>query len=162
MISPQCFYPCVGTMCSKSLNSGHQLGPTLSVTASSIYSTTVRTSKPCPVRTMSSRGHHHNPLAGTQNQGNSLGDRSCIRQSKLFRQYESGNGVKGLLGASHLAWNTDMQEGAYAGRKVYDHNREHRAGAGHSDGGSVTPRDTTVRGSQSTAHQPERGPCGLK
>lgn len=68
--------------------------------------------------------HHHDPRAGTQNQGNSLGDRSCVRQSKLYRQYESGNGVKDILGSSHLAWNANEKEGAYKGHKVYDHNRD--------------------------------------
>jgi hypothetical protein len=30
-----------------------------------------------------SSGHKHNSSAGTQNQGNSLGDRSCVRYSML-------------------------------------------------------------------------------
>ena len=30
-------------------------------------------------------GHKHNSSAMTQNQGNTLGDRSCVRQSKLYR-----------------------------------------------------------------------------
>ena len=68
-----------------------------------------------------SRGHHHNATAGTQNQGNSLGDRSSVRQSKLFRQHESGNTMKGLLGTSHLSWRTDQTEGAYAGKAAFDH-----------------------------------------
>lgn len=66
-------------------------------------------------------GHRHNPTAGTQNQGNSLGDRSCVRQSKLYRMYESGNGVKDALGSGHLAWDTNYKQGAYAGQKVFDH-----------------------------------------
>ena len=41
---------------------------------------------------------HYHQQGGTQNQGNVLGSRSCVRQSKLFRQYESGNSMKGLLG----------------------------------------------------------------
>lgn len=67
-------------------------------------------------------GHRHNPSAGTQNQGNTLGDRSCVRQSKLYRQYESGNGVKDILGSSHLCWNENFKEGAYKGQRVFDHN----------------------------------------
>ena len=67
-------------------------------------------------------GHHHNPTAGTQNQGNSLGDRSSVRQSRLYRQYESGNDVKGLLGTGHLQWRLDQTEGAYKGKKTFDHN----------------------------------------
>ena len=68
-------------------------------------------------------GHHHNPTAGTQNQGNSLGDRSSVRQSRLYRQYESGNDVKGLLGTGHLQWRLDQTEGAYKGKKTFDHNQ---------------------------------------
>ena len=68
-------------------------------------------------------GHHHNSNAGTQNQGNSLGDRACVRQSKLYRTHESGNDVKSILGTDHLRWDTDRQEGAYRGQKVFDHNK---------------------------------------
>ena len=46
--------------------------------------------------------HYHNPTALTQNQGNSLGTRSCVRQSKFYRQYESGNQLKELFGQNHL------------------------------------------------------------
>jgi hypothetical protein len=67
------------------------------------------------------RGHAHDSTAGTQNQGNTLGDRSCVRQSKLYRIRESGNDMKSLLGASNLAWKTDVKEGAYMGQRVYDH-----------------------------------------
>ncbi len=66
-------------------------------------------------------GHSHNPTAGTQNQGNSLGDRSCVRQSKLYRMYESGNDVKSILGTSHLCWDSNQKQGAYQGQQVYDH-----------------------------------------
>lgn len=68
-------------------------------------------------------GHHHNSNAGTQNQGNSLGDRACVRQSKLYRTHESGNDVKSILGTDHLRWDTEHQEGAYKGQKVFDHNK---------------------------------------
>ena len=66
------------------------------------------------------KGHYHNDSGGTQNQGNSLGDRSCIRQSKLFRQYESGNDMKCLLGTANLQWKTNMTEGVYKGKQTYD------------------------------------------
>lgn len=66
-------------------------------------------------------GHWHDATAGTQNQGNHIGDRSCVRQSKLYRRYESGNAVKELLGTGHLKWNENKKEGAYKGQKVYDH-----------------------------------------
>ena len=62
-----------------------------------------------------SHGHQH-MSGGTQNQGNVLGSRSCVRQSKLYRKYESGNDVKAILGTSHLQWRTDKKEGAYAGK----------------------------------------------
>ena len=58
----------------------------------------------------------------TQNQGNQLGDRPCVRQSRLYREHVGGNAMKGLLGQDSLAWDTNNQQGAYAGRKVYDHN----------------------------------------
>ena len=64
--------------------------------------------------------HYHDPQAGTQNQGNSLGTRSCVRQSKLFRQYESGNDVKGLLGQAAIQWDVNRKQGAYDGAPVYD------------------------------------------
>jgi len=66
-------------------------------------------------------GHWHDARAGTQNQGNHIGDRSCVRQSKLYRKYESGNQVKDLLGQGSLKWNENKKQGAYAGQKVYDH-----------------------------------------
>ena len=47
-------------------------------------------------------------------------DRSCVRQSSLFRQYESGNSVKGLLGTPNLCWNTHMKEGVFTGQIAYD------------------------------------------
>ncbi|GMI06501.1 hypothetical protein TrLO_g11814 [Triparma laevis f. longispina] len=62
---------------------------------------------------------HHDPGAGTQNQGNSLGTRPIIRQSKYFRQYESGNATKSLLGMSNLTWDTEKTEGCFAGRRVH-------------------------------------------
>ena len=65
-------------------------------------------------------GHWHDPSAATQNQGNQLGSRPCVRQSQLFRQNESGNTMKSLLGSSHLRWDTRHTQGAYAGRPAYD------------------------------------------
>ena len=60
--------------------------------------------------------------AGTSNQnlGNSLGSRPLIRQSKYFRQYESGNATKSLLGQGNLVWNTDESEGVFKGSKTFD------------------------------------------
>ena len=75
-----------------------------------------------------SSGHQHNSNGGshTQNQGNTLGNRACIRQSKLFRQYESGNTMKDMLGcgSNNLNWNINKTEGVYKDRNVYDHNAQ--------------------------------------
>jgi hypothetical protein len=76
---------------------------------------------------MSSRGHH--VAFDSQNIGNTLGDRSCVRQSKYFRQYESGNSMKGLLGNSNLGWNTQEKEGVFKGQKVYDFDNAHNTSA---------------------------------
>jgi len=40
----------------------------------------------------------------SQNLGNSLGARPCVRQTPLYKRHESGNAMKDLLGMSHLAW----------------------------------------------------------
>lgn len=66
-------------------------------------------------------GHKHDSSAGTQNQGNTLGDRACVRQSKLYRMHESGNDIKSILGTPHLCWDTRQKQGAYEGQAVYDH-----------------------------------------
>jgi len=65
------------------------------------------------------QGAYHNPGAASQNLGNHIGTRSCVRQSKLFRMYESGNATKALLGQQSLQWDVDRKEGAYRGR-VFD------------------------------------------
>jgi hypothetical protein len=75
-------------------------------------------------------GHRHNPAAATQNQGNALGDRACVRMSKLYRQHEGGNNMKALMGSAHLAWDADRQQGAYEGKPVYDHLRDNGTGMG--------------------------------
>ena len=78
-----------------------------------------------------SRPHMHLSTAETQNQGNTLGERACIRQSKLFRTHESGNVMKGLLGFDQLSWKTNETEGAYAGRRTYDHNNPYTPQESH-------------------------------
>ena len=65
------------------------------------------------------KSHCHDARAGSQNLGNSLGDRSCVRQSRTFREYESGNTMKGLLGTPNLRWDVRHKQGAYKGR-VHD------------------------------------------
>mmetsp|Transcript_9552 Transcript_9552/g.14377 ORF Transcript_9552/g.14377 Transcript_9552/m.14377 type:complete len:452 (-) Transcript_9552:98-1453(-) len=70
---------------------------------------------------MSERSAFHNRgiSGGTQNTGNVIGTRSTVRQSKLFRMYESGNDVKSLLGQESLVWDTTKKQGAYSG-PVFD------------------------------------------
>eukprot|EP00906_Rhabdomonas_costata_P023142 RCo033315 len=65
-------------------------------------------------------GHWHSGDAECQNVGNMLGDRSCVRQSRYFRQYESGNQIKTLMGQEQLVWDTKRKQGAYNGQPVYD------------------------------------------
>eukprot|EP00971_Amphidinium_carterae_P029123 572838-Amphidinium_carterae.1 len=44
----------------------------------------------------------HDPRAPSQNVGNVIGTRPCIRQSELFRQRESGNAMKGFREVNRL------------------------------------------------------------
>ena len=54
--------------------------------------------------------------------GNKLGSRPVVRQSKLYREHESGNTMKALFGHDHLSWKTEEQEGVFTGQGVYDAN----------------------------------------
>lgn len=67
---------------------------------------------------------HKNLGGGTQNQGNVLGDRPCVRQSRLYREHNGGNAMKDLLGQADLKWDVDRQQGAYKGMRVFDHNEQ--------------------------------------
>jgi len=68
-----------------------------------------------------STGHRWGGGPGeTQNQGNILGDRPCVRQSKLMREHDGGNHMKDILGQTDLKWKTDRLEGAYEGQQVHD------------------------------------------
>ena len=70
-----------------------------------------------------SQGHYHAGGANmTQNQGNMIGDRPCVRQSRLYREHVGGNAMKELLGQDTLKWDTNRTQGAYQGGRVYDHN----------------------------------------
>src|SRR3989338_8411382 len=67
-----------------------------------------------------SGGHYWGGAPGqTQNQGNMLGDRPCVRQSKINREHMGGNNMKDILGQEQLKWDTNKQEGVYAGRGVW-------------------------------------------
>ena len=82
-------------------------------------------------------GHRNLGGAGmTQNQGNVVGDRPCVRQSRLFRQHDSGNAMKDLMGTG-VKWDVNQQQGAYQGKTVYDHNApDNRAPTNNNHGPS--------------------------
>lgn len=70
-----------------------------------------------------SQGHRWCGGAGqTQNQGNVLGDRPCVRQSKLYREHVGGNAMKEMFGQDSLKWSTTQQQGVYAGKAVWNGN----------------------------------------
>lgn len=59
-------------------------------------------------------------LAGIES-GNKLpAERPSVRMSKLYREKESGNAMKGIFGQDNLAWDTEKQEGVFAGQSVFD------------------------------------------
>jgi hypothetical protein len=37
------------------------------------------------------QSHTTNPNSGSQNVGNQIGTKPCVRQSKMYRMHESGN-----------------------------------------------------------------------
>jgi hypothetical protein len=59
------------------------------------------------------------PRASIEN-GNVLGQRPVVRQSKIYRVNESGNAMKAALGHDTLQWETERLEGVFAGQGVYD------------------------------------------
>ena len=59
-----------------------------------------------------------------QNLNNKLTKRPSVRQSRLFRERESGNTMKNLLGQSHLNWDVTRTQGAWD-NPVFDHNKPH-------------------------------------
>lgn len=67
--------------------------------------------------------HFHDPSAASQNVGNHVGNRPCVRQSQLFRRNESGNAMKELMGQTCLQWDTKRLQGAYTGA-AYDPNSQ--------------------------------------
>ena len=69
--------------------------------------------------------------------GNKLGERPVVRQSKIYRELESGNAMKGLLGHDHLAWDATKAQGAFDGQAVYDiDSRSYVSGGGATSSGS--------------------------
>lgn len=75
----------------------------------------------------------HDASSGSQNTGNHIGTRSTVRQTKLFRMYESGNAVKGILGQDCLQWDVSRKQGAYSGPVWHDGTRS-RGGLASGDG----------------------------
>jgi hypothetical protein len=62
--------------------------------------------------------HAGSPRGGIEN-GNKLGERPVVRQSKIYRTNESGNAMKGIFGQDHLAWDTNQAEGVFQGQRVF-------------------------------------------
>lgn len=105
-------------------------------------------------------GHRHtNDPNLTQNQGNMLGDRPCVRQSRLYREGCSGNAMKELMGQSELSWKTDQTEGCYGGGRVYDHNTEDnkaaRNGVGYNNNNGAQ-QGQQRQSFQQDAYQPQQ------
>eukprot|EP00933_Yihiella_yeosuensis_P053555 TRINITY_DN51808_c0_g1_i1.p1 TRINITY_DN51808_c0_g1~~TRINITY_DN51808_c0_g1_i1.p1 ORF type:complete len:390 (+),score=73.47 TRINITY_DN51808_c0_g1_i1:84-1253(+) len=70
---------------------------------------------------METVSHTHASTAASQNLGNSLGSRPCVRQTSLYRRHESGNAMKAILGVSHLAWQQGKRcQGRCQGRGTLD------------------------------------------
>ena len=59
------------------------------------------------------------PAGGIENV-NKLAARPVVRQSKIYRNNESGNAMKGIFGQDHLAWDTNNQQGVFEGQGVFD------------------------------------------
>ena len=57
---------------------------------------------------------------GSIETGNKLAERPSVRMSKLYREKESGNAMKGIFGQDNLAWDTEKQEGVFGGQSVFD------------------------------------------
>ena len=51
------------------------------------------------------------PAAPSQNVGNVLGPRPCVRQTQNYRKYESGNSMKAIMGHDQLMWDVDRRQG---------------------------------------------------
>ena len=82
-------------------------------------------------------------LGASIENGNRLGQRPVVRQSRTYRQNESGNAMKAALGHDELAWETDALQGVFAGQGVYD------AYADRVIGFSGAPPTASARGESS-------------
>ncbi len=105
-----------------------------------------------------SQGHRWAGSAGqTQNQGNVLGDRPCVRQSANYRQHLGGNAVKEAMGQSNLCWKINEQEGAYAGMKTFDHNNRPAAGQQNQNQQQQQQQQQQVQNQQTQQNQQQFG-----
>jgi len=101
--------------------------------------------------------HTHDSMSGSQNVGNKLGSKPCVRQSRLYRRNESGNAMKALLGSGEdLQWNEMKCEGAYANTGVYDAIAAYKQPIAHDVHDVVPARLTNVHASgyPTAAYQP--------
>lgn len=99
-------------------------------------------------------GMQHIPGASTEN-GNVLGTRPVVRQSRLYREKESGNAMKAAMGHDSLQWDTEALQGVFQGQHVYDaetdavHSRRHAPPAStHADAAAraaASPRAASQR-----------------
>ena len=67
--------------------------------------------RPASPRPLTSASHA--PGASIEN-GNTLGTRPVVRQSKLYRQHDSGNAMKAAMGHDALTWDTERLQVRYA------------------------------------------------
>ena len=73
-----------------------------------------------PQMNFSPRNRSPFPPGGGIENNNKLGNRPSVRQSKLYREKESGNAMKSLFGQDNLAWKTEEQEGVFSGQSVFN------------------------------------------
>merc|ERR1711871_631593 len=70
---------------------------------------------------MASAQHDGFRATGSIERGNSLGSSKTVtRQSRLYRQNESGNQLKALWGQEHLCWDVNKKQGVFEGHGVHD------------------------------------------
>jgi len=87
-----------------------------------------------------------------QNCHNVLGSKPCVRQSRLYRERESGNAMKEAMGFG-TKWDTDRLEGAYAGMNAYDANSPGRQGESR---GYTGAHNTAAHHGRSAAANPQQ------
>lgn len=94
---------------------------------------------------------------GSIETGNKLGARPVIRQSQIYRETMSGNGVKALLGHDEIMWDESQQEGVFRGMGV--HTLETRLCAGMYQAARGAAGETTF---DNAAMRPKQLPHSLQ